>query len=60
MSTDRLYFHLLTHDEQKAAIVRLAESGMRDTGIASATGLAVEQVREIIGERGGNCQGCDE
>jgi hypothetical protein len=45
------YFLLLTPDEQAAAIRRLSSAGMSDYGIASATGLAVEQVRAIIGER---------
>jgi hypothetical protein len=60
MSTDRkmLYFHLLSHEEQREAIVRLASSGMSDYGIASATGLAVEQVRAIIGESGQEAKQC--
>jgi uncharacterized protein YoaH (UPF0181 family) len=43
------YFLLLTHAEQIEAIRRLARSGMSDYGIASATQLAVEQVRRILG-----------
>lgn len=42
------YFALLTEAEQRAAIRRLARSGMSDYGIASATGLAVEQIRTMI------------
>lgn len=44
------HFLLLSADEQRAAIVKLAASGMSDYGIASASGLAVEQVRQIIGQ----------
>jgi hypothetical protein len=46
------YFLMLTRDEQAAAIRRLSSSGMSDYGIASATGLAVEHVRAILGDRG--------
>jgi DNA-binding CsgD family transcriptional regulator len=45
------YFQLLSHDEQRAAIHRLANSGMSDYTIAAATGLSVEMVRVILGER---------
>ena len=44
------YFALLSQGEQRAAIARLASSGMSDYGIAAASGLAVEQVRKILGE----------
>jgi hypothetical protein len=46
-----LYFELLTENERREAIARLARSGMSDYGISSATGLAVEQIRRILGER---------
>lgn len=45
------YFHALTRDEQRAAIKRLASEGMTDYGIASATRLSVEQVRQVIAQR---------
>jgi hypothetical protein len=46
-----LYFAMLDQDEQRAAIRRLAASGFSDYGVSAATGLAVEQVRAIIGEK---------
>lgn len=44
------YFQLLSCKEQKAAIQRLANSGMSDYGIAAATALSVEQIRIVLGE----------
>ena len=51
--TDRrmLYFALLTHEEQCAAIQRMSASGMSDSTIGAATQLSVEMVRQIIGNR---------
>ena len=43
---------MLTPDEQREAIVRLADSGMSEWCIAAATKLNVEFIRIIIGERG--------
>jgi len=43
------HFHSLNFDEQAGAIRRLAATGMSEHGIACATGLAVEQVRRMIG-----------
>lgn len=40
-----------TRDEMRVAVHELASRGMTDYGIAAATGLAVEQVRRMIGER---------
>lgn len=45
------HFLLLTPDEQRSAILRLADSGYSDAMIAAATRLAVEQVRAIVGDR---------
>jgi DNA-binding NarL/FixJ family response regulator len=45
------HFLLLDRDQQESAIRRLAASGMNDYGIAAATGLSVEMVRRVIGER---------
>jgi hypothetical protein len=42
---------LLSRDEQRAAIHRLAAGGMSDYTIASATMLSVEQIRVILGEQ---------
>jgi len=39
-----------SRDEMRAAVQELASRGMSDHTIASATGLAVEQVRRILGE----------
>ncbi len=39
-----------TRDELHVAVHELAARGMTDYGIAAATGLAVEQVRRLIGE----------
>ena len=46
------YWLLLSPEEKRAVIQRLADSGVSDHGIAAATGIAVEQVRTFIGERG--------
>lgn len=53
------HFLLLDHEEQVAAIQRLARSGMGDYTIAAATGLSVEAIRRIIGERKPSCEGCE-
>lgn len=53
-----LYFAMMTEAEQREAIKRLADSGVGDHGIASATGIAVEAVRSIIGQRATQCQSC--
>jgi len=45
------YFVMLSHDEQRAAIRRLASSGMSVDTIAAATMLSIEQIRAILGER---------
>lgn len=39
-----------TRDELRVAVHELASRGYTDYGIAAATGLAVEQVRRMIGE----------
>lgn len=55
------YFEMLTESERRGAIQRLADSGVSDYGIASATGLAVQVIRRILGERNGTqCEACDE
>ena len=46
-----LNFSLLDREQQRAAILRLAKSGMSDYTIAAATKLSVEMVRTIVGER---------
>ena len=51
------HFVLLSHEEQAEALRRLARSGMSPHGIAAAAGIAVEQVRAIIG-RPGQCEAC--
>lgn len=45
------YFVMLTPEEQRAAILRLIDSGMSETCVASATRLSVEFVRKIVGSR---------
>jgi hypothetical protein len=59
-NVETVHFRELTFQERKAAIVTLAADGMSDYGISAATGIAVEQVRAIIGERARHCEGCDE
>jgi hypothetical protein len=55
------YFGLLSADEQRDAIRRLARSGMGDHTISSITEIGVEGVRRILAERGcDGCDGCDE
>lgn len=44
------HFWLMSHDEQVAAILRLHRSGLSDMTIATAAGLAVEQVRRLLAE----------
>ncbi len=44
------YFLLLTREEQREAIARLARDGMSDSTIAAATRLSVEMIRKILGE----------
>lgn len=40
-----------THDEMRVAVHEMAARGMSDHTIAHTTGLAVEQVRRLIGEQ---------
>jgi hypothetical protein len=47
----RQHYDDLTADEKIEAVCRMADSGYGDYSIASATGLAVEQIRRILGER---------
>jgi hypothetical protein len=44
------HFLLLTNEEQRGAIRRLSKSGFSDYGIAAASGLSVEMIRQILGE----------
>jgi hypothetical protein len=44
-------FRALDRDAQRHAIKRMAADGYTEYGIASATKLAVEQIRQILGER---------
>lgn len=44
------HFLTLDHDQQRAAVQRMAQSH-GDYELAAATGLSVEQVRKILGER---------
>ncbi len=46
-----VHFLLLSEEEQRDAIRKMARSGWSDSGIATATRLSVEQVRQVIGER---------
>lgn len=43
-------FWALPHDQQVLALVQLHKNGMSDHCIAAAAGLAVEQVRHLLGE----------
>lgn len=54
-----LYWNLLTHDEQRDAIIRMVKSGMNPSTIATAAGISVEMVRQVIGDRG-RCEECGE
>lgn len=47
----RQHFDALTRDAQADAVRRMADDGYSDYAIAHATRLAVEQVREMLGER---------
>ena len=47
---DRMaHFHSLSFEAQAGAIRRLAATGMSLQGISHATGIAVEQLRRVIG-----------
>ena len=46
-----LHFHTLTHDEQRRAVRRMADSGQSELAIAAATGWSREYVRHVLGER---------
>jgi hypothetical protein len=45
------YFELLTPDEKRAVIRKMANAGQSEFLIASATRLSIELVRQILGER---------
>jgi 2-iminoacetate synthase ThiH len=44
------YFAMLSREEQREAIHRLANAGMSDYTIAAATKLSVEMVRIILAQ----------
>ncbi|MGH3631103.1 MAG: hypothetical protein ACRDRL_27125 [Sciscionella sp.] len=44
------HFLLLDQEQQAQAIKRMAATGWSDNGIATATGLSVEQIRRILAE----------
>jgi hypothetical protein len=43
------YFQMLSHEDQRAAIRRMADSGLSEYTIAAATRLSVEMIRQILG-----------
>jgi hypothetical protein len=47
----RVEFEKLTRDEVAQAVRDMAAMGFSDYGVAQATGLAVEYVRTVLGER---------
>jgi hypothetical protein len=47
----RFHFDALTREQQVEAICKLADDGFGDYDIGAATGLSVEQIRAILGER---------
>jgi len=49
LDTARLHFHALSREEQAEAIRGMAASGQGEYTIARATGLAVEQIRNMLG-----------
>ena len=46
-----LHFHTLTHDEQRRAVHRMADSGQSELAIAAATGWSREYVLHVLRER---------
>lgn len=57
----RRHFDRLTRDEVVDAVQRLASEGHSDYGIAAATGIAVEQIRNIIaGGEGQSAADCND
>jgi hypothetical protein len=50
-SRGREYCLILTREEQEHAIRKLAAGGLSDYDLVAATGLAVEIIRQVIGER---------
>lgn len=49
-SPEMLHFWLLTRDQQAQAMRRMLAAGWSDHGIAAATRLSVEQVRQLLSE----------
>ena len=45
------HFLLLDREQQESAIRRLVASGMAEYTIATATGLSLEQVRNVLADR---------
>ena len=45
------HFRSLSFEAQAGAIRRLAATGMTLQGISSAIGIAIEQLRRVIGDR---------
>lgn len=48
MNAARIHFETLPDSEKRAAIGRLSKLGHSAWGIASATGLSVEAVRQLL------------
>jgi hypothetical protein len=44
------HFQLLTHDRQVQAIRGMLAQGTTEYGVAAATGLSVEFIRQVLGE----------
>jgi hypothetical protein len=67
MSADRskLYWALLSHEEQVSAIRRMSASRMSAETISGATGISVEQIAAILREPATptapiGCEGCND
>lgn len=52
----RQHYHALSREQRELAIRGMRADGHSDHTIAHATGLAVEQIRQLIGERKGGAE----
>ena len=50
MNAERRHYDTLTVEQKQQAIRTLAAEGLSDYALSHATGLAVEQVRAVLGQ----------
>jgi hypothetical protein len=47
----RQHWHELTPEQKREAVLDLIDSGMGEYAVSGATGLSIEQIRGIVGDR---------